>query len=151
MHKRTKALIEYGKLCGFELEGIDGNEHYVLRHSNGAVHRVAGTPGDYRGDRNAEATMRRLSGVTPPRPNSGKYRRGVRAEKFVPATERVESRSSQIARLRKQFREVCERIEWCRTEGDRDGAAEAIAELTSTEEQFRALGEPPPVWRFRIY
>ena len=77
MHKRTRELIEYGKLCGFQLDGIDGNDHYRLRHGNGEIVRVACTPGDWRGDENCRAEMRRKSGVTPPRPNAGRYRNGT--------------------------------------------------------------------------
>ncbi len=151
MHKRTKELIEYGKLCGFVLESIDGNGHYLLRHPNGSVHPVASTPGDYRGDRNAKATMRRLSGVTPPRPHSGKYRRGVTVEKFQPAEERVDSRSHQIALLSKRHREVCERIAWCQSEGDRDGAADVLPDLVAVEADFEALGVRPPRRGFRQF
>lgn len=152
MNKRARALIEYGKLCGFELEGIDGNEHYVLVHPSGARYRVAGTPGDRRGDENAKADMRRLSGVTPPRPNSGRHRKGVgtlRAHR--PAEVRVDSRSHQLALLQQRFREVCDRIGWCRDEGDRDGAEEAVAELLEVEEEFTRLGVTPPVRQFRVY
>lgn len=151
MHKRTKALIDYGKLCGFEVDGVDGNEHYVLRHPNGAVHRVASTPGDYRGDRNAEAAMRRLSGANPPRPKSGKYRRGVNVEAFKPTVERVDSLSHKRALLLKRHRELCDRIAWCQSEGDRDGAEEAIPELLDVEGEFEALGESPPLRRFRAF
>ena len=74
MHKRTKRLIAYGEQCGFVLEGKDGHGHFQMRHPNGETVQVAGSPGDYRGDRNMEAEMRRKSGVTPSRPSAGQYR-----------------------------------------------------------------------------
>lgn len=77
MRARTRELIQYGESCGFVLEGHDGRDHYVMSHSNGERVRVSGSPGDYRGDDNTRATMRRLSGVTPERARSGKYRKGI--------------------------------------------------------------------------
>lgn len=74
MHKRTRALIDYGTQCGFSLDGVDGRGHYLLVHPNGETVRVAGSPGDLRGDANAQAEMRRKSGVTPPRPAAATHR-----------------------------------------------------------------------------
>lgn len=79
MHARVRELVAYGERCGFLLEGMDGRGHYVLTHPNGASVRIACTPGDYRGDDNARAEMRRTSGVTPPRPRAGRGRRQERS------------------------------------------------------------------------
>lgn len=74
MHKRVKELLEYARQCGFELEPeMDGQGHYVVTHPNGQRYRLAATPGSYRGDTNARADLRRISGVTPPRPRAAKY------------------------------------------------------------------------------
>ncbi len=77
MHARVREMIDYAALCGFTLDGTDGHGHYRLVHENGKVVRVAATPGDYRGDENCKALMRRLSGVTPPRPKAGRPKKGV--------------------------------------------------------------------------
>lgn len=152
MHQRTRDLIEYGKLCGFSLQGTDGSEHYVLRHPNGERVRLASTPGDYGGDRYAKALMRRLSGVKPPKPNAGHYKKGLsRQNKRERATVRVDSMSRQIALLRGQHRELCERIEYCRVSEDRDGAAEAISQLLDIEAEFTTVGVQAPVRRFRVW
>jgi predicted RNA binding protein YcfA (HicA-like mRNA interferase family) len=151
MHKRTRELIAYGEQCGFELVGTDGREHWVMKHPNGSTVKVSGSPGDYRGDRNCQAEMRSKSGVTPTRPNAGKYRKGVRLEDFKPAEVRVDSKSHSVDVLRKQFADVCARIDWLRECGDRDSAAEAVAELLCVEERFSAIGVDPPVRSFRVY
>lgn len=151
MHKRVRELIDYAKLCGFELDGVDGNEHYVLRHPNGEVFRVAGTPGDYRGDLNSKASMRRLSGVTPPRPRAGKYRHEGKAREHVAASERVDSLSHQVGVLRRNFFDVCDRIEAARREGDRDAAAALVGELLDIEAAFSRFKIDPPVRRFRAF
>lgn len=152
VHKRVQELVAYGEACGFVVEKrVDGGGHYLLRHSNGEVVRIPSTPGDRRGDWNAQAEMRRKSGVSPPRANSGRYRRGVRLERYVPAEVRVDSKSHRLAVLRGRFRVLCERVDWCRAEGDRDGAAVAIAELLSVEDGFRAAGVLPPPRKFRVY
>lgn len=49
MNKRIRALIEYGKQCGFTLAGTDGRNHFVLEHPNGEKMRLPATPGDHRG------------------------------------------------------------------------------------------------------
>lgn len=77
MNKRAKELLDYGARCGFVNEGFDGRGHYLLRHPNGEVVKVACTPGDRRGDENNRAEMRRKSGVSHDGPNSGSYRKGV--------------------------------------------------------------------------
>lgn len=77
MHARVRELIDYAALCGFTLDGTDGHGHYRLVHENGGVVRVASTPGDYRGDDNCKALMRRVSGVTPPKPKAGRPKKGV--------------------------------------------------------------------------
>jgi hypothetical protein len=74
---RTREMVAYGEACGFRFDGADGRGHYVMSHQNGERVRIAATPGDYRGDDNVKAEMRSKSGVTPERPKSGKYRRGV--------------------------------------------------------------------------
>lgn len=151
MHKRTKELIEYGKLCGFSLAGLDGRDHWVMEHPSGAKVRVANSPGDYRGDRNCRAEMRRISGVNPPRPNAGKYLKGVRFEDYKPTDERVDSRSRRVALLKREFSEACAQINRCRDMGDRDGVGAAVYELIRIEETFRRLGLTPPVRKFRVW
>ncbi|MGO2188248.1 MAG: hypothetical protein ACTH4Y_08380 [Microbacterium gubbeenense] len=75
MHKRSRALIEYGQMCGFVLEDeLDSNSHYVMKHPNGERVGVAGTPGATRADMNKQAEMRRKSGVNPQRPNAARYK-----------------------------------------------------------------------------
>lgn len=151
MHKSVRELVEYAKLCGFELAGIDGGEHYVLVHPNGGRCRIPGTPSDSRGLKNARAQMRRLSGVTPPRPRAGKYRHERGTAEYVPAVERVDSMSHQVALLRKEFFSVCDRIEACRTSGDVTGAAELVSELLEIEAAFGRFKVDPPVRRFRAF
>lgn len=82
MHARVRELIAYATQCGFTRDGVDGNGHILLIHPNGARCRIASTPGDYRGDDNARAEMRRLSGVTPPRPNAGRFRHAGRRQGY---------------------------------------------------------------------
>lgn len=74
MNSRTRRLIRYGEMCGFTLQGLDGRGHYRMVHPNGSVVRVSGSPGDWNGDTNCEAEMRRKSGVVPVRPNAARFR-----------------------------------------------------------------------------
>lgn len=149
MHQRTRESIEFGKRCGFELEGMDGNGHYVMVHPNGESVRVASSPGDLRGDNNLRAEMQRKSGFTVPKPKSGKHRRGTRLADFVPTEVRIDSDSAKYDRLAKTHRELCERIEWLRLEGDVEGCRIAVALLFEVEAGFVSMGRPVPLRTFR--
>ncbi|RKT33629.1 hypothetical protein DEU34_2232 [Microbacterium sp. AG1240] len=149
MDKRARELIDYGALCGFEMTGTDGAGHYRLEHPNGATLSVACTPGDYRGDRNNMALMRKLSGVTPPRARSGKYRRGTRQERFVPAAERVDSVSAQAERLLSRHQELCDQVAYLSAEGDATRCRPVVTELLEVETAIRDLGRPVPLRTFR--
>lgn len=149
MDKRARELIDYGALCGFEMTGTDGHGHYRLEHPNGATLAVACTPGDYRGDLNNKALMRKLSGVTPPRARSGNYRRGTRQERFAPATERVDSVSAQAQRLISRHRDLCDRVIYLSAEGDADTCRPVVAELLEVEASIAALDRPVPLRTFR--
>lgn len=151
MNKRSKALIEYGKACGFTVDGQDGNEHYTLRHPNGSTVRVASTPGDYRGDRNTEAEMRRKSGVTPPRPRSGSYRKGVAQAAYSPATERIDSLSATVSRLERRHHSLCAQIREAQATGAVSVAAGYVSELLAVEAEFESIGRRPPLRTFRTH
>ena len=61
--ERVDRLINTAKELGFEDDGLDGRGHIVLRHvESGEITRIAASPGDYRGDKNALAYMERVSG-----------------------------------------------------------------------------------------
>lgn len=152
MKRRAKALKEYGEQCGFVLEpGTDGRGHHVMRHPNGERVHFSATPGDWRGDLNCRAEMRAKSGVTPPRARSGNYRRGVSTvEAYRPATVRVESKSRATALLTRMHRELCDLIEQCRVNGDRETCAEAVEQLLECEDEFYKLGVQIPLRRFRV-
>jgi hypothetical protein len=148
MHKRTQDLITYGELCGFHLAGSDGNQHFVMEHPNGERVRIASTPGDYRGDDNNRALMRRLSGVTPDvGRRAGKFRKGVRLETFEPANERVESVSAQFARLEGMHRKACALID--RAESPEE-ARPHVQDLVFVESLIKELGRPVPPRSFRM-
>jgi len=151
MHKRVRELIAYAQLCGFRLDGIDGSEHFVLVHSNGSRYRVPGTPSEYRGDENAKADLRRLSGVTPPKPRAGKFRHERATRAHVPASVRVDSVSSQLEKLEAEFYSICDAIEEHRIAGDRDAVAALLPELLRVEAQFGRHKIKPPTRRFRAF
>lgn len=146
MHSRTRELIAYGEACGFRLDGLDGMNHYRLTHPNGAVYRIPSTPGDYRGDKNAQADMRRLSGVTPPRPHSGRYKRGVRLDRYKPTEERTDSKSWRLQGLQDKHRALCARINECETPKQ---AYPHVVELIQVEQDIVTLGADPPLRTFR--
>lgn len=147
---RVRELMKYAELCGFTVDGKDGNEHFRLTHPNGSIVRVACTPGDLRGDDNARAEMRRKSGVTPPRANSGKYKKGVRLKRYTPTEVRVESMSARCERLEGEHEEHQARIVYLLSANDDgDDYAEAMTRLEEIEEEFRGLGRRPPLRRFR--
>lgn len=150
MNKRTAELIKYGEQCGFRSVGVVGNGHIELRHPNGEVVHVASTPGELRGDDNARAEMRRKSGVTPPRPNSGKHRRGVSRARFVPASELVESDSAKYARFEYKHRALCMEIDAARERGDVVEGRRLVYDLLATEAQIERLGRPVPLRTFRV-
>jgi hypothetical protein len=148
LNSRTRELIAYGEACGFVFDGRDGHDHYRMVHPNGEVVRISGSPGDYRGDRNQRAEMRRKSGVTPQRPKSGSYRKGVRLTTFTPAEERVESKSWTVEGLTNKHRSLCGRI---RDSQSPEDAAEFVRELLAVEAEFAALGVKPPPRSFRTH
>lgn len=151
MHARVRELIDYARQCGFELDGLDGNGHYVLTHANGSTVRLPSSPGDYRGDRNACAEMRRKSGVTPPRARAGKHRKAIPLQPFIPTDERVESVSAQWARLAREHRRIESQVEYLRDVGDVDGARPLVARLVAIEDEQRALGREPSLSRLRRF
>lgn len=150
MNKRASELIEYGKLCGFLLDGKDGNEHYRLVHPNGETVRVACTPGDRRGDDNSRAEMRRKSGVTPPRPKAGSYSKGLRLGTYIPAEERIESKSAQYDRLLAEHRTLLGRIEYLQSVGDMEGAREPVTRALEIQDAIKRLGFRPPRLDIRV-
>jgi len=156
MHKRVKDLVDYGKLCGFNLEGQDGKEHYLLRHPNGEVVKVACTPGDYRGDDNCMAEMRRKSGVSPPRPNAGKYRKGVGRREEVPhlASEFEALDSSRAEYYTRRHRQLSDQLRslqgGTKSPSTLDRARTVIAEMLSVEAELSASGRPVPKRTFRV-
>lgn len=153
MKKRAQELIEYGRLCGFAVAGNDGNEHWVMRHPNGSTVRVACTPGDYRGDDNTRAEMRRKSGVSPARPRAGRYRRGINLTAFVPADERIDSISHKYAQIEREHHEACERITYLQSLGSdhRGEVREVLAKLERLEASARDIGRRPPLRSFRVH
>ena len=150
MNKRSKELVDYGILCGFQLSGVDGVGHWVMEHPNGSRVRVPSSPGDYRGDNNLKGEMRRKSGVMPSRPNSGRYRKGVSKEEFTPATERVESDSARFVRLEREHRALCERIAYLQECGDRDECGVVVRRLLEIEDEQRGMGRKPSLRTFRV-
>lgn len=152
MNQRARELIKYGELCGFVLsEEILGSGHYSMTHPNGSNVTVAATPGDLRGDDNTRAAMRRLSGVTPDvGRRAGKFRKGFRLEKFVPADDRVESVSAQYASLARDFDRLNARIKWLQDNGSMDEARAPLRDLLVVEERIKALGRTVPMRTFRV-
>lgn len=61
MRKAVKELIDWAERIGFINEGLDGNGHYKLRHSNGFTYSVGATPSDHRAQLNAKSDLRRLA------------------------------------------------------------------------------------------
>lgn len=151
MHARSKALIEYAERCGFELKGLDGNGHYTLVHPNGETVRVASSPGDYRGDRNCEAEMRRKSGATPPRPRAGRHKKGLPVSIHTPSSVRVDSLSARVSALERRHRDLCNRVSEMQRFGRTEGAGAVVAELLEVEAEFAELGQRVPLRTFRTH
>lgn len=155
MHTRTRELVAYGEACGFVLDGSDGRGHVRMVHPNGAVVSVCSTPGEFRGDRNCRADMRRKSGVTPERANSGHYQKHVAREQFVPAQERVDSTSAQYERLARANRAASNALAQMQRVGirsntDRAEAARLAKVVIDTEQDIQALGRTAPLPLYRL-
>lgn len=60
-------LVEVAEALGFTYDGLDGRGHLRFRHSNGQVTSLASTPSEYRGFRNAQLLLERISGQKLPR------------------------------------------------------------------------------------
>lgn len=61
--ERVDRMVAKAKELGFENQGFDGRGHIVLKHvESGETTRIAASPGDFRGDKNALAHMERVSG-----------------------------------------------------------------------------------------
>lgn len=90
--ERVRRMIKAGEELGFEVVGNDGSNHIVLKHTDsGETTRIASTPGDYRGDKNAIAMMQRISGQKLHRHSK---RRGRRPQRMAGFTETVRTASA---------------------------------------------------------
>jgi hypothetical protein len=147
MHKRVTALIEYGALCGFSCDGLNGRGHFRLVHPNGAVVRIPSTPGDYRGDDNARAEMRRLSGVSPERPNAGRPKKGLGRAKAAPhlSSPAEVARSAELNRLRTEHNRVVQQLMDARDRGDMRAAAPLAGRLERCRNRLAELGADVPL------
>lgn len=148
---RVRDLIAYAKQAGATVEGPNGSGHYVATGPNGERVQIACTPGDYRGDENCKAEMRRKWDFSPERPNAGRYRKGIRPEAFVPAAERVESKSAQYSRLVADHREASAKVSYLLSAGgvesDLLDAMEAVAQI---EEACAVIGRRAPLRSFAL-
>jgi sugar phosphate isomerase/epimerase len=91
--ERVRRMIDSGKELGFEVVGNDGSNHIVLRHTeSGETTRIASSPGDYRGDKNAIALMQRISGK---RLERHSHRKGRRPQRMAGYTKTVRTPSAE--------------------------------------------------------
>lgn len=81
MNSISKKILRAAEQLGFELTGEQtGSGHLVLTHPNGARCIIPATPSDWRGARNAIATLERMAGKKLPRVN---HHRGRKSAKVV--------------------------------------------------------------------
>lgn len=106
---------------GFKFAGYDGSGHIVWAHPNGARHSTPATPSEYRGVRNAIATLERLSGNKIDRPNHRRGRKSV-AFREDPEVEASRRRHSETFAAK-----LTEREEAQAAEAERRRAADAAA------------------------
>lgn len=95
MHRPDKALVEYARQCGFELQpGFNGRDHYTFIHPDGHQVNAAQSPSDHRAYKNARAQMSRLTGIHPSRKKAAKYkRRGKQSGFSMDAAKRDRNRA----------------------------------------------------------
>ena len=149
--ERVRRMIASGKELGFEVVGNDGSNHIVLRHTEtGETTRIASTPGDYRGDKNAIAVMQRISGKKLER---HARRKGRRPQKMAGYTEtvRTPSAASWSRRIEELMREHKEH--WLKlqvilmpplTNSDKNEALWLLRRLGEIETFLTELRQPLP-------
>lgn len=149
--ERVRRMIESGKELGFVVDGNDGSNHIVLRHAEtGDKVRIASTPGDYRGDKNAVAMMQRISGKKLER---HAHRRGRRPQRMAGYTQTV--RTESAARWSRTIEErLAEHKEhWLKlqvlmmppfTNTDKNHAMWLIRRLDEIETFLKELNQPLP-------
>ena len=147
MHKRVRDIVTYAESIGFHLIGQDGSEHYVLRHRKGD-YRIPSTPGDWRGDLNAKAALRRIAGAKHDGPNHRRSRKACRPSGYRPErTDEEQRRGGQIEALNARWHEVTARLNEMAADPHRSDMAEArelIAEQVRIEEALTDLHQPVP-------
>ena len=93
--KDTADLIEWAEARGWTVDGIRGNGHPALRWTDGTLHTLASTAGDWRNTRNAKAELARIDGQALPHVKRGKARH-VPADGFsMEAAKREQRRRAE--------------------------------------------------------
>lgn len=147
---RSRQLLEQAQLLGFVADDqLDGSGHIVLRHPNG-VTRIASSPSDHRGDKNAIANMERIAGRKLPRPKSGRHRKGVRMAGYTQTvrTPSAESWSRRIDELNTEHHDLMLELIVLSTgestHGQRNEALKCLRRLIEIEEILVELNQPLP-------
>lgn len=148
--KSVSDLMKWATPLGCTYLGVGGNGHVRIRLPNGEVYTTAATPSSHSSMLNARQDIARKLGVRAKQTRAGHFRKGMTQETRVVATVRVESRSSQVERLEREHRTVCDLIRVAQHAGLKAMCSELVTELFDTETAIRKLGQHPPLRTFRI-
>lgn len=162
MHKRVQALIDQAQAMSFAVDGNDGRGHIRLVHESGEVYRIASTPGDYRGDLNALADMRRIAGVSNDGPSHRRSRKAFRPSGYNPRQTRKEQDAAAQAEqltgewevLVRRFIRINNTTRW--TQALREEALTVVYRLRDVEASLEWLHQPiprpevPATWRTKV-
>lgn len=146
MNTVTRELLEIADSLGFTFEGYDGGGHIVLTLPDGRRTSIAATPSEYRGRKNAIATLERLSGRTMPRANHRRSRKAFRPSGFsVEGSKSDPAIGARIAQLNATHQ--AQRDEWaalCANPSHANAcrARALLSEIADTEDKLAQLHQP---------
>ena len=121
MNSQSREVVALAERLGFTFDGYDGSGHLVLSLPDGTRTSIPATPGEYRGRKNAIATLERLSGRKLPRANHRRSRKT-----FAEDTAEVEA---SRRRHETAFQQELERRAAVKRAADSDRRRREIEEL----------------------
>lgn len=110
MKPSLRSVVTWAESHGWRLQsGKDGSGHWVLKHPQAGIVRLADTPGEYRSAANAKAEIRRKTGLPNDSGPAAKYRHEPRRERFdmeaavrEQRLRRAHEEAERLARIRRE-------------------------------------------------
>lgn len=99
MNADMRHLVTRAATLGFSFDGYDGQGHPRLRHYNGVVYSIPGSPSDSRSVRNTLAALERLSGRKLPRANAAHYRHQRQTQMDIQRSDVEQQQAQKVENL----------------------------------------------------